>query len=1476
MREHACKVGPRHHDDAAPADREMDSSTVGGLDASDHDGNWQYYKERAHLQTNVIGQLTSMLETYGYHLPKDPAELKRALSEDVSGLSLHVEADAEADAESKTGQEDSTEPLPQKLGILQQGSLFIADRTRTTEQKFEEMAKELPMMSSVDCEMRVKGLSYSVQRAKGSADDPTVGDSFLAVGKTLACLPLIKRCAWGQDMESKTILRDVKVSFKPSTTTLVLGPPGCGKSTLLKALGGLLKRDSGHHLEGSITYNGDTKDSGKFSLPKVAHFAEQADRHLPTLTVEETFRFAFDSMAGGTHKAGLGGGSAMLNDEQKALVEWMDSRYFKACVDMIIQTLGLLNARHTIVGNNELRGVSGGERRRVTFGEMLCGPHVAYLMDSISTGLDASTTFDIMTALKASARSFKKTVVVALLQPPPETYELFDNVCLMAEGMVIYHGKREDIIPYFNSLGLTCPPRKDEADWLVGLTGTAGDAFRANPAELAERGLPPAPVNAEEFHARWRDSAGGEALEKQELSGPEELDGTEWPSVFTEKYPRSWFYHLALCFRKKYSLMRKNKAYVRSQMFSAIIMGIIMGTIFYDLGLEDANAKFGLIFFSLFFLSMSGMAQIPTAIVNRGVFYKQSMAGFYPTSCEVVSDTAVNSFLTILQAAVFAPIVYFMAGFSTSDNGMRFFVFMVLVVATNLNVTQYFRFLAAAMPNFTIAQGFGGLSIMFLLLFCGYLIAADGVPAWWIWIFHVNPIMWAFRASVLNEFQSPEYEEVCAVEVDEGSDCPSNLGQVYIDAYSFADDKIYIWGAVGVILVEFLIIVCATGVAYEYLRWDASDSAPILPNTASAVNEDLEERLAGDDAMFNIPVAELKRQPSELEADLPFEPVTLTFKDMSYSVPHPSGDGNLELLTGISGFCKPGQMTALMGSSGAGKTTLLDVLAGRKTGGTVAGDIRLNGHPKIQETFNRRDTILVAGYVEQQDMHSTVVTVREALMFSADMRLDDSEVLKGRREEFVDSILTMLELDEIRDRLIGSDEEGGLSLEQRKRTTLGVELAANPSLIFLDEPTSGLDARSAQVVMRAIRKVAATQRTVICTIHQPSTYLFEMFDALLLLKKGGQTVFFGPLGDNSEHLISYLQSVPNTVSIRDNVNPATWMLEVIGAGTSGKVNPQVYADFYNRSTRKETAMREMEQLMVPSEGSKPLSFVSVHAASLSLQIEACMARAVIQYWRNPNYNFMRIMISVVVALVFGSSFIDQEVEDEADVASILGVIFMSTMFVGIICFQTAIPAGSKERIVFYREQAANMYNVRAYAIGYAFAELPYILLITLSFCSIFYWIMGLASSAEQFFMYWLYFTLWVMYMVFTGMFFVMALPNVQVAQTLGGVLTSLYSLFAGFMISPAKITDFWLWGYYLDPLHYTIEVMATTQFRNDDRQVLTATGEVETAEDWVNDFFGGEYKYSNRWYDVMGMVIFILAVRFGYLYALRYIRHLNR
>jgi len=145
----------------------------------------------------------------------------------------------------------------------------------------------------------------------------------------------------------------------------------------------------------------------------------------------------------------------------------------------------------------------------------------------------------------------------------------------------------------------------------------------------------------------------------------------------------------------------------------------------------------------------------------------------------------------------------------------------------------------------------------------------------------------------------------------------------------------------------------------------------------------------------------------------------------------------------------------------------MDVICGRKTGGRMSGDILLNGHPKDPQSFAR-----VAGYVEQFDLLMPHATVRETLAFAADLRLDAS-VSTARRIQFVNGVISLLELGEIADRVVGDvSSPSAISPGERKRLTIGVELVANPTVLFLDEPTSGLDSRSAMSVMRAIKRVS--------------------------------------------------------------------------------------------------------------------------------------------------------------------------------------------------------------------------------------------------------------------------------------------------------------------------------------------------------------------------------------------------------------------
>jgi ABC-type multidrug transport system ATPase subunit len=261
---------------------------------------------------------------------------------------------------------------------------------------------------------------------------------------------------------------------------------------------------------------------------------------------------------------------------------------------------------------------------------------------------------------------------------------------------------------------------------------------------------------------------------------------------------------------------------------------------------------------------------------------------------------------------------------------------------------------------------------------------------------------------------------------------------------------------------------------------------------------------------------------------LPFQQLSISFDDVSYFVDMPAEmksaevtEPRLQLLNKITGAFRPDVLTALVGVSGAGKSTLMDVLAGRKTGGYIEGDIRISGYPKNQKTFAR-----ISGYCEQNDIHSPQVTVRESLIYSAWLRLasdidDESKMVRSsfsqflRRavidlffgvvteinvcsQAFVEEVLELVELKSLENALVGLPGITGLSTEQRKRLTIAVELVANPSIIFMDEPTSGLDARAAAIVMRCVRNTVDTGRTVVCTIHQPSIDIFEAFDEVII------------------------------------------------------------------------------------------------------------------------------------------------------------------------------------------------------------------------------------------------------------------------------------------------------------------------------------------------------------------------------------------
>ncbi|KAJ6427480.1 hypothetical protein OIU84_022974 [Salix udensis] len=274
----------------------------------------------------------------------------------------------------------------------------------------------------------------------------------------------------------------------------------------------------------------------------------------------------------------------------------------------------------------------------------------------------------------------------------------------------------------------------------------------------------------------------------------------------------------------------------------------------------------------------------------------------------------------------------------------------------------------------------------------------------------------------------------------------------------------------------------------------------------------------------------------------------------------------------------------------------------------------------------------------RNDIHSPQVTVKESLIYSAFLRLP-KEVSKQEKMIFVDEVMELVELNNLKDAVVGLPGITGLSTEQRKRLTIAVELVANPSIIFMDEPTSGLDARAAAIVMRTVRNTVDTGRTVVCTIHQPSIDIFEAFDELLLMKRGGQVIYSGPLGRNSHKIIEYFEAIPGVPKIKEKYNPATWMLEVSSVAAEVRLGMD-FAEHHKASSLHQRNKALVKELSTPPAGAKDLYFATQYSESDGGQFKSCLWKQWWTYWRSPDYNLVRYFFTLVCALMIGSIFLE--------------------------------------------------------------------------------------------------------------------------------------------------------------------------------------------------------------------------------------------
>ncbi|XP_046639073.1 ATP-binding cassette sub-family G member 1-like isoform X3 [Daphnia pulicaria] len=529
--------------------------------------------------------------------------------------------------------------------------------------------------------------------------------------------------------------------------------------------------------------------------------------------------------------------------------------------------------------------------------------------------------------------------------------------------------------------------------------------------------------------------------------------------------------------------------------------------------------------------------------------------------------------------------------------------------------------------------------------------------------------------------------------------------------------------------------------------------------------------------------------PQELQASTSLD---FSFRDVSYTVG--KGKNVKTILHQMSGIFKSGQLTAILGPSGAGKTSLMNILAGLKTSG-IDGHVEVNGETRELKTFRKQSV-----YITQQDHLLQDLTVYEYMMSAAHLKLGNKFSDKEKKSE---TKLVMKTLG-----LINSKQTriSCLSGGECKRLSIGVELFNNPSILFLDEPTSGLDSSSSMQCVTLLREIARSGRTVVATIHQPSSRLLDQFDQLYIVASGS-CIYQGPV----ESLVPYLKIV--NLNCPSYHNPADFVMDV-ASGEYGDVLHQLTSIvkngrlIYNQDSESGSiaipSHNSEEDLKTDNDKKKPnKKNRTVYAVPFHTQVYVLLNRTWRTIWREKMLTKVRFFTHVVFGVFFGLMF-GSVGNDAAYTLNNAGMLFFNLIF---IVFTAAIPTAVTfplERKVLAREHLNNWYSLKAYYIAKTLADIPFQILFPTVNVVIIYIMTKQPMSMERFIM------LLVIVIGISlagqgiGLFFGAGF-DIQEAVFLAPTMAIPLLIFAGFFIKLSAVPPYLNWLTYVSFFRYGFE-----------------------------------------------------------------------
>ncbi|TMW64529.1 hypothetical protein Poli38472_011409 [Pythium oligandrum] len=525
---------------------------------------------------------------------------------------------------------------------------------------------------------------------------------------------------------------------------------------------------------------------------------------------------------------------------------------------------------------------------------------------------------------------------------------------------------------------------------------------------------------------------------------------------------------------------------------------------------------------------------------------------------------------------------------------------------------------------------------------------------------------------------------------------------------------------------------------------------------------------------------------------------TLSWSDVSYNVSVKKRFGfgrktKKAILKNVSGRCAPGELTAVMGPSGCGKTTLLDILADRICTGERSGIIESNGVKRQPQAFRS-----VASYVAQEEALLGCFTVRETLQMAAQLTLPHAKLVKSVLNPLIDHVIQEMGLWSCEKTYVGDVFYKGISGGQKRRLSIAIELLSNPSVLLLDEPTSGLDSAATYKLIQLIGHLCQEGRTVICTIHQPSSLVYNMFTNIMILAKG-ETVYFGPRRNMIPHFAAQGYECP------PYSNPSEYFNGLVNADFEGHGDIPKLVSSYSSSLERQDVLLLIDQDRRQAAERGVKKAPRYLKPSAFQQFIFILLRNLRKNIRNPGIYAVRLAMYIILAAMVGTMFLrtNDRISDQDTVILLFGV---HAFFV----FNTVavVPFFIEERAVFLRERGNSSLNVVSYVLANYFAAIPGIFILALFASVIVVYLAGLKA-----FGYYLLNMFLSMLAAESVMHVLGTMVNDGIIGiALGASLFGMFALVEGFMIPRAAIPTYWRWMHYLALHSYAFKTFLHMEF----------------------------------------------------------------